>query len=74
MKEGCERVYINSSGFNIKFAKDVSSIIENNYEVEKVLEKTLDVMNRKGDFAKGYICLFQQKSESALSITTKGSS
>ena len=63
LEEGCERVYIASTGTNIKFAKTVSSEIENKYEVEKSLEKTLNVMNRKGDFTKGYICLFQPKNE-----------
>lgn len=63
LKKGCERVYIGSIGLtNNSFAEGVCSSIKEEYEVEKLLERTVDVMNRTGNVTKGYVCVFQPKS------------
>lgn len=59
--EDCERIYIVSAGFNIPFAKEISADIENRYEVDRLFESTLAIINRKGQLTKGYTCLFQKR-------------
>lgn len=63
IKDGCERIYVVSSGRNIDFAKEIVSNIESKFKCKKSFEQIGDVINRKGELTKGYTCLFENVSE-----------
>ena len=59
IREGCDRVYVVSSGRNVDFAKKIVSEIESKFKCGKIFEQMSDVINRKGELTRGYTCLFQ---------------
>lgn len=59
IREGCDRVYVISSGRNVDFAKKIISAIESKYKCKKIFEQMSDIIDRKGDLTKGFTCLFQ---------------
>jgi hypothetical protein len=63
VRDGCSRIYVVSSGKNIEFAKNIVSKIESQYKRKKTFDEISDVINRRGDLAKGYICLFESGSD-----------
>ena len=64
LQEGSERIYVISSGNNVRFAKTVCSSVLGNFKVEQILEDHCKMLNRRGKLTDGYTCLFQKTSVS----------
>src|SRR4030042_4222157 len=49
IREGCDRVYVVSSGRNIDFAKKIVAAIGSQYKCERIFEQIYTVIDRRGD-------------------------